>query len=366
MNQDEFGETKPQKPKAKLPKIKAKLPKINPKIPQSLKSKKNWIKITIFVIALLGLAYFVCAITAGIGIYKYRWDNQFTKIVEVVVPYPASIAGGEIITMKELRTETGYITYFYDKTAPEQMPEESLIEKQVLDRLIRTKVVKKLARENGISQDSAEVEEQFQKIAEENGGEEKVAQILSDLYGLDIPTFKRLIADQLLEEKLKDKFENDLQLQVKTRHILVKVGKNAKEEEKEAARKKAEGYLKQIKEGANFAEVAKKHSEDEASQGQGGELPFFSKGQTVKEYEEAAFSMEKDEISDPILSQYGYHIIEVLEKKGSINNTFDGWIEETSEQMWITRFVGRDVAPEEEAEEAEGEETTEEEAKKEE
>jgi len=306
------------------------------------KLNKSWTRITAIVLSVILLAYFVCALTAGIGIYAYRWDNKFSQALSKIFPYPAAIVGSEIITMDTLNREVGYIQYFYEKTAPDQIPEYSIIEKQVLDRLVAAIVVKKLASANGVGVDNQEVDEQFDQIAEENGGEEKVSQILSDLYGLDIPTFKRFIKEQLLQEKLKEKFDDELQLQVKARHILVKVAPDADEATKEAARVKAQGLLDQINAGADFTEIAKAHSEDEASQGQGGELPYFSKGQNVKEFEEAAFSLEPGEISELVLTQYGFHIIKVEEKRGNINMTFEEWLESEEESLWVIRFVARD------------------------
>jgi peptidyl-prolyl cis-trans isomerase C len=235
------------------------------------------------------------------------------------------------------------------------MPEYSVIEKQVLDRLVQAIVVKKLAAANGVTVDNAEVDDQFNQIAEENGGEDKVSQILSDLYGLSVPTFKRFIKEQLLQEKLKEKFDDDLQLQVKARHILIKVAPDASDPDKEAARAKAQGLLDQINNGADFAEIAKQYSEDEASQGQGGELPYFSKGQNVKEFEEAAFSLEPGEISGLVLTQYGFHIIKVEEKKGTINMTYDEWLTNEEDRLWVIRFVGRDKSDQTASESENGE-----------
>lgn len=319
-----------------------KLPKTKLRLPFRSKGKKYWLRVGLGVLGVLALAYFVCLVIAGIGVYKYRLENKFVKTVEKIFPYPAAVVGNNLITMYDLSKEVGYIKYFYEKTAPDQMPETSLIEKQVVDRLVQEKVIEKLSRENGVSISSKEVDDQFNKIADENGGQDKVKQILFDLYGLDVNAFKHLIKAQLLQEKLRDKFEKDLQMQVKVKHILVKVAPDATPEAKAAAQAKAQDILNKIKGGADFAETAKQLSEDEASAGQGGELPFFSKGQNVKEFETAAFSLSPGEISDLVETQYGFHIIKVEEKKGSINMTFDEWLLDNEKKMWTLRFVGRE------------------------
>jgi parvulin-like peptidyl-prolyl isomerase len=119
------------------------------------------------------------------------------------------------------------------------------------------------------------------------------------------------------------------------------VAPDATPEAKAAAQAKAQDILNKIKGGADFAETAKANSEDEASAGQGGELPFFSKGQNVKEFETAAFGLNPGEVSDLVQTQYGFHIIKMEEKKGSVNLTFEDWLAENEKKMWTFRFVGR-------------------------
>jgi parvulin-like peptidyl-prolyl isomerase len=337
MDKEEFKNEGQEKSKT----FASKFPKERLKLPLKTRSREEWLKIGIIVLAVVYLAFYVCVIVAGIGIYKSRLDNKFTKTLEKIFPYPAAVVGSNLITMNDLSKEVGYIKYFYQKTAPDQMPDTSLIEKQVVDRLIQEKVIEKLSRENGVSVSSKEVDEQFNKIADENGGQDKVKQILSDLYGLDINTFKNLIKQQLLQTKLNDKFTKDIQMQIKVKHILIKVAPDATPEAKAAAQAKAQDILNKIKGGADFAETAKANSEDEASAGQGGELPFFSKGQNVKEFETAAFGLNPGEVSDLVQTQYGFHIIKMEEKKGSVNLTFEDWLTENEKKMWTFRFVGR-------------------------
>lgn len=102
---------------------------------------------------------------------------------------------------------------------------------------------------------------------------------------------------------------------VKVRHILLKTtDKPATEEPKIKA--KAEDLLKQVKAGGNFPELAKKNSEDTGSAVTGGELPgWVTKGQTVPEFEKAAFTLNVGQTSDLVKTQYGYHILQVLQKE---------------------------------------------------
>ena len=102
---------------------------------------------------------------------------------------------------------------------------------------------------------------------------------------------------------------------VKARHILIKVDKSATEEEKKKAREKAEGILKKIKAGEDFAKLATESSDDPGSKVKGGDLGFFGRGKMVKPFEEAAFSLKPGEVSGLVETQFGFHIIKVEEKK---------------------------------------------------
>ena len=96
-------------------------------------------------------------------------------------------------------------------------------------------------------------------------------------------------------------------------HILFKtVGKT--DAEVEEIRKKAEDVLKKAKAGANFADLAKQNSED-TTKDKGGDLDWIVRGQTVPEFEQAAFSLPKGAISDLVKTQYGFHIIKVIDRE---------------------------------------------------
>ena len=102
--------------------------------------------------------------------------------------------------------------------------------------------------------------------------------------------------------------------QVKIRHILIAVpAGDAKADA--AAKAKAEDLLKQIKSGGNFADLAAKNSDDPGSKTQGGELGWLDPGKTVPEFDKAAFSLAPGQTSDVIRTQFGYHILQVEEKK---------------------------------------------------
>jgi peptidyl-prolyl cis-trans isomerase D len=105
-------------------------------------------------------------------------------------------------------------------------------------------------------------------------------------------------------------------------HILFKtIGKT--DAEIAEIHQKAEDVLHQAKHGANFEDLAKKYSEDDATKPKGGDLGWIVDGQTVPEFQQAAFSLPKGSISDLVKTQYGFHIIKVLDRETAHTKTFE-------------------------------------------
>ena len=102
---------------------------------------------------------------------------------------------------------------------------------------------------------------------------------------------------------------------IKTAHILLRLDQQASAEEQAKAKVRIDSIYQALKAGADFAELAKKVSQDPGSARQGGELPFTQHGQLVKEYEDAAFALQPGEMSGIVQSPYGYHIILMKERK---------------------------------------------------
>jgi len=104
--------------------------------------------------------------------------------------------------------------------------------------------------------------------------------------------------------------------QVRASHILFKTeGKDDA-----AVKAKAEDVLKQVKAGANFADLAKKYSEDDSAK-TGGDLDYFGRGKMVPEFDEKVFTMEVGQTSDLVKTQFGYHIIKLVDKKAATTRT---------------------------------------------
>jgi parvulin-like peptidyl-prolyl isomerase len=104
---------------------------------------------------------------------------------------------------------------------------------------------------------------------------------------------------------------------VRARHILVKVPKDAGFKEKSAALKKVQGLKKKIESGEDFGELAEKNSDDTPSAKRGGDLGIVMRGLTVPPFEKALFELPVGKVSDPVETEFGYHLILVEEKKAS-------------------------------------------------
>ncbi|GAE46070.1 foldase protein PrsA precursor [Mesobacillus boroniphilus JCM 21738] len=157
-----------------------------------------------------------------------------------------------------------------------------------------------------------EVEEKVAELKEELG--ENFELVLQQNQLKDEEELKEVLKDQLLMEKaaLKDvkvseaevkKRYEEYKPEIKASHILVEDEKTAQE------------VKKKLDEGTKFEDLAKEYSQDPGSAANGGDLGFFGPGKMVPEFEEAAYALEVNKISEPVQSQHGFHIIKVTEKK---------------------------------------------------
>jgi peptidyl-prolyl cis-trans isomerase D len=159
---------------------------------------------------------------------------------------------------------------------------------------------------------------------------------------IDPDNFKSQVV--LSANEIKEYYEYNIESfkvpkEVRARQILFKVPEGASEEEERAIREKAKAVLEQAKKGANFAELAKKYSEDPATKNKGGDLGYFSAGRMTEPFEKAAFSLKPGEVSDLIRTQFGYHIIKVEDVKEARTKSLDEVRDEISKKLITGRAV---------------------------
>ncbi len=166
----------------------------------------------------------------------------------------------------------------------------------------------------------------------------------------DADALQAFVASQ--EDELRALYEARSSLynmpeQVRARHILLSLGAEASAEEDAAVKLRADEILTQVREGADFAALASELSEDSGSKINGGDLGFFARDQMVKEFEEAAFSLEPGTVSELVKTEYGYHIIRVEEHRDAQQRSFEEVREELAAElmgMEVARTENRAIA----------------------
>ncbi len=135
--------------------------------------------------------------------------------------------------------------------------------------------------------------------------------------------------------------------EIKASHILIKSAESDPQEKKDAARKRAaELSAKAREKGADFAELARNNSEGPSAPS-GGDLGFFSAGRMVKPFEEAAFALKVNEVSDPVLTQFGYHVIKVTDRRQATVVSFEEAREELEADLknrMVNELIGRKLS----------------------
>lgn len=209
---------------------------------------------------------------------------------------------------------------------------------QALDALIDEKIVNLEVKKEDIKVSDEEIDEEITKFIENAGGEEAFNNALEQS-GMTEKDFKDDVIQYLsirklmeprvevTDEEIETYFEENkeafnVEEQVEARHILVEDEKTANE------------IVQKLEDGEDFAELAKEYSTDEGSGALGGDLGFFTRGRMVPEFEEKAFSLKVGEISEPVKSEYGYHIIEVLDKKEAKDAVFEDHVVEIREKLF--------------------------------
>ncbi len=156
---------------------------------------------------------------------------------------------------------------------------------------------------------------------------------MKKLAGLSEKDIRDIMRDQIYRKKLYQAITADLphtQEEVLARHILVKDEKTAQE------------VRQKLLDGGDWSELAKKYSIDPGSKDKGGMLGWFGRGQMVKAFEDAAFNLKVGEISQPIQTQYGWHIIQVLgHEERPVNNYEYQKLQQQAFQNWLAQVKAK-------------------------
>ena len=174
--------------------------------------------------------------------------------------------------------------------------------------------------------------DEYNKFMEENGiDEEFLKNHFRQTLIFDKYRNKIMSETEITENDLRDYYNTHIdeykKEEIKASHILITtlndMGEPLSEEETAKKESEAQDILARIKQGEDFEALAKEYSDDKASAVNGGDLGYFAKGVMVPEFEEAAFKLEKGQVSDVVKSSFGYHIIKVDDKREEITSYED-------------------------------------------
>lgn len=252
------------------------------------------------------------------------------------------------VTQKEMDTYMDFLKNQDPASIPEKTdPQYTVLQQNLLDSIIVMKIIESYAEKNNINVSEKEVADEISALIKNYESEAAFEKDLKDK-NLSRSFLNEQVKSQLLRDKVFAQATKDVAVsdeetkkyyddnaetlfmvpeQVKVSHILIKFaipeGAELNDTIKAEAKTKITDIQEQLNNGADFAELAKQYSEDTASAVNGGDIGFISKGQTVPEFEEAAFALEVGQVSGIVESTFGYHIIKCIEKQSPYVKTYD-------------------------------------------
>ncbi len=264
--------------------------------------------------------------------FVYSNDNQAIDGVAAIIE--------EHIVLKSDLAQMLNMSIIQNKLDPlKDVEKVERLERSILESMVDQKIILKKAEIDSVSVEESEVDlaldQQIQMLISQAGGEEKAEEAL----GQTLKSFRREfwyeMRDRLLSEKYQQQLINSvkvtrldvldfyntykdslptLPLKANIRHCLIKVKPSEK------AKKSSILFLNSLKErlkkGESFGDLAEKYSEDPGSRSNGGKLGWVERGSLVKSFETAAFTAPINQVTEPIESEFGFHLIETLQKKG--------------------------------------------------
>jgi foldase protein PrsA len=252
----------------------------------------------------------------------------------------AALVNDQPITMDTLNRE---VDRFLDgiRAVGDPMPADmKTYRDHVLDTLIQQKLIEQAATIQGVKVTDADVDNEIQTLVTLAGGPDKwQAQLDKDR--MTAQEMRDSVRSTLITQKMRDIVTANVPTkaeQVHARHILV------------ADEASANDIIAKIKSGTDFAQLAQQYSLDQTTKATGGDLGWFSRGQLLqKSVEDAAFSLAPNQISDPVKSTLGYHVIQVLERvpdrpidpqtrASLMETTFEAWVQSLVKGAKIVKY----------------------------
>ncbi|MEW6326118.1 MAG: peptidylprolyl isomerase [Thermodesulfobacteriota bacterium] len=261
----------------------------------------------------------VCLGVVYILISSLAWADKSAKNDKIVAK-----VGKQVLTAEALGQRVNSLPPEYQKMI-RQNPQ---FRQSLIDRWVQISLLSQEARARKLDRDRA-IAEKINELVDTVLAQEFVTKYVFD----KIKVTDKEINNYYSEHKTE--FEDPEM--VKARHILAKVPAEAKPDDWVAAETRIRGIKKRLDGGEDFAAVAQDSSEDPGSKDKGGDLGFFPRGQMVPEFEKAAFALKTGEVSEPIKTAFGYHIIKVEDRKEAKTKAFEEVEEEVKNRLIETK-----------------------------
>ena len=266
---------------------------------ETKKASKKYFTKDLGLLVLSIIVFIFCGFGAvGLTAWKLGSSNGFTNFLLRVYSFPAVVVDGNFVRYSDFLFERSAVQKLSDYNQAAFTKER--IDSEVVTKLVENAILENLADRFDVKVTDADMQEQYDLLVRNMGSEDKVKTEVQNAFGWTVEDFKKHL---LYFTTLQAKLISD-----------VPATKIASAD----AEKKAYDTLAKYKnKEKSFEDLAKEFSEDQGSASKGGDLGWFAKGRMVKEFEEAAFKLNPGEVSEPVKTQYGYHIILVEEKKAA-------------------------------------------------
>jgi parvulin-like peptidyl-prolyl isomerase len=256
---------------------------------------------------------------------------------EAVVDRVVAVVNQEIITLSEVEKWTNPLKQeIVTKDRLEKKDRVEMLCRQVLEKLIEEKLIDQEVKKSGIKISSKEIEATLEEIKRRNAVTQEGLEKALAVEGLTLETYKEQVGKSLQRKKLiswslkveardgerelREFYQKNLDRYrtnetYRPGHILFAIPKEATPEEMGEIRRKAQKVLERIKGGEDFGEMALLYSEDASSKNR-GDLGIFKKGELFPAFEREALRLKVGEVSGIVRSEFGFHIIKLLDRKG--------------------------------------------------
>lgn len=252
-------------------------------------------RVAIISIGVVAAALLLLGTVTGLQLYKWQSTSGFTYSVTKIIPFPVAKVGDSLVRYETYLFELGYILHWEERfgttdlKSPDGQRKVEYSKQLSLERAMVNAIAEDLAKEHDITVSEEEVTEVVEGLGALGGAD--VEKIVNEQFGLTIDGYRRLKASEILRAKVARTLD-------------------------EEAPKRAEKVLAEIKGGAEFAEVAKKSSEDAETKQMGGDIGVVEKGRAnlPKEVSEVIFKLEPGQVSDVISTANDYFIVTMTER----------------------------------------------------